>query len=197
MLRFNKCQLLWWKYKCTASWWNNATRKQCTDIWSCLEHTEHVGRKACILRGSLGYVDTFSAWNLLPSGIHCNQTFHSLFPSQWGWVFDTKKVTMLLPPLFVTVLSIKENRVKLINEREKRRYRPSPLRSSVRLCEFSELVITMEYIPWSFSIGSITCESSNQLFISTFMSLINGLKNRLIYWVITIIKHSDKGRCAV
>lgn len=68
----------------------------------------------------------------------------------------------------------------------------------MRLCEFSGSVIMMEYIPLSLSVGSITCESINQLtipltyqlFIST---LIHGLKKiHSSTRFITIIKLSDK-----
>lgn len=105
-----------------------------------------------------------------PKFLWKNQTFCSLFPSQWGaWYLKGSHVSTAIFNCISNTKKKEWNSTECVNE-WKMRYRPSPLSSSERLCEFSGSVITMEYIPWSFSTGSITWKSIDQLFSSTFMS---------------------------
>lgn len=85
----------------------------------------------------------------------------------------TAKRAVKLTVVFLFFLNCVINKKGRALESKWERYTPSPLRSSVRLCEFSGSVITMEYIPLSLSVGSITCELINEAAVYFHLHLFN------------------------
>lgn len=136
--------------------------------------------------GMMPHGSSATFWKPLTNGIYCNQHESIIFSFLGGGGVKHPTANFLQTVFKPTDIN-KKSESRGVNERDTG-YRPSPLRSNVRLCEFSGSVITMEYVPWSFSVGSITCESINRFIYLYFLCLnIWFKKDDFIYWGITII----------